>query len=242
MSIDIVTRFWGGRPIPEEYSRYESLWGTVAGARTVLTLGPSIVYPNNRHYYFDSDGNEFFPGLIDVLEDLKKRDAGRNGIEYWVQVADVMGYLLVWLYGGVYVNCDIEPLRRFDPPAIAWASYENEDDWRIVNAAIGAPYPRDPFWGGLLSGLAERYFSMPGAEMVETTGPAYLTEYANDNRSRCLILPRDAFNPVHWSRVQPGEDATPHLDRDRLPANTVGVHHWGHKRDGRSNTVETATQ
>lgn len=243
MSIPVVSRFWGGRAIPEEYSRYGDLWKTVGGARMVITFGSEALYPHGRSNYFRADdGEEYFPGIVDVLEDLRARDAGRNGIEYWVQVADVLGYLMVWHMGGVYVNCDIEPLRRFDPPNAPWASYENEEDWRIVNAAIGAPEKYDPFWGGLLAGLPERYFSMPGAEMVETTGPAYLTEYANAHRSEVVILPRNSFNPVHWKQVEPGGDASPLIDRENLPAETVGVHHWGHKKDGRSNVVETATQ
>jgi len=43
-----------------------------------------------------------------------------------------------------------------------------------------------------------------------------------------------------WSWIQPGEDASSFIEG--LPEEATAVHHWGHKKDGRSNTVETATQ
>ena len=78
------------------------------------------------------------------------------------------------------------------------------------------------------------------AEMVLTTGPQLLTDSIRALSNECIvILPTRSFNCVHWSQIAHGEQA----DGLWKPADgVVGVHHWGHRKTGRSNVVETATQ
>ncbi len=225
-----LRRFWTGREMPKEYVDFGRKWISVGG---FLTVNDIIDEMPMDHDTIPSD-------VLDVIDDIVKRDGGRNGIEMAVQIADIVGYLCVWGYGGTYMNCDIEPVRRFIPPTQAWASYENEEDWRIVNAAIGAPAANDPFWAGLLEALPARYFANPTAEMVETTGPALLTDYARAHPDLITVLPKNTFSYVHWREVALGEGAV--FEPEELPEEVVGIHHWGHKRDGRTNTVENATQ
>lgn len=220
-----IHRFWAGRDMPDEYRRYGTQWEKYNPGWTVID--------------WDITALEFFPALRPILESLAERDAGRNGIEYFVQVADVFGYAILEKFGGIYVNCDIQPVRPLpELPLRAWASYENHEDGRIVNAAIGSPQHGDVFWWSLLRAMPERYFANPTAEMVETTGPAFLTDFAATRPDQLHVFPTETFNPVHWKQIAPGSNA----DGFDYPAETIGVHHWGHKRDGRSNTVETATQ
>lgn len=227
--IRYVHRFWAGKRIPDAYKNFEDRW---------LDLNPGW-----RIITWDEDVQEHFPDLKPVFDDLYRRDAGRRGIELFVQLADVIGYALLREFGGVYVNCDIQPIRPLsDLPQKAWASYENNEDGRIVNAAIGAPQPQDKFWVELLKELPGRYFSNPTAEMVETTGPALLTDMATKYPFDIYVYPTETFNPVHWKQIAPGGDASDWISQHNFPEGTIGVHHWGHKRDGRSNVVETATQ
>lgn len=223
-----IHRFWAGpKDIPIEYIRFGQEWARLNPTYTVVTWNEQVL--------------EDFPDLKPIFDDLYRRDAGRRGIELYVQMADVIGYALIERHGGVYVNCDMQPVKPLsDLPEKAWASYENYSDFRIVNAAIGAPAPHDPFWQRIIEGLPARYFANPTAEMVETTGPAYLTDMANAHMDETTVLPKETFNPVHWGEIEPGGDASAWLDK--LPENTIAVHHWGHKKDGRTNTVESATQ
>lgn len=223
-----IHRFWMGREMPVEYQDFERQWRVLNPGEQVLTWDLNVLTELPEH-------------LDAVVKDIIRRDAGRKGIEMYVQIADVVGYYLVWRYGGTYVNCDMEPVAPLHPlPALAWASYENDVDGRIVNAAIGAPEPNDVFWGSLLEVLPERYFANPTDEMVMTTGPALLTDHAHAHPDLIHVLPRETFNPVHWKEISPGGDAS--AWRQNLPSLTIALHHWGHKKDGRSNTVETATQ
>jgi mannosyltransferase OCH1-like enzyme len=223
----MVHRFWMGRPMPMAYREYGRAWVDLNVDTTTALWDESAIDLLDRP-------------LRLIVEDIWQRDAGRNGIEAAVQTADVMGYALVAMFGGVYTNCDMQPVRPLpDLPGSAWASYENDVDGRIVNAVIGAPDDGDAFWWGLLDALPDRYWSCREDEMVMSTGPGFLTEYAS-GRPGLFVFPRTTFNPVHWSEIAAGGDASGRLDG--LPAETVAVHHWGHRRDGRTNRVEVATQ
>lgn len=222
----VIHRFWAGREMPQEYVEYGRQW--------------RHLNPDWDVRLWDMNDLRIFPHLEPIFTDLAVRDQGNQSIEYFVQVADVMGYAIIERHGGVYVNCDIQPVRPLSELAIpdrAWASYENNEDGRIVNAAIGSPIKHDPFWWSLLRGLPERYFANPTAEMVETTGPAYLTDFAR-GRNDLHVFPTHTFNPVHWKQIAPGGDASGF----EYPEGTIGVHHWGHKKDGRTNRIEGNTQ
>mgnify|MGYP002780323731 CR=1 FL=1 len=222
-----IHRFWSGREIPADYEVFEHMWQDLNPDYNVVTWDERCLVD--------------FPKLKPVFDDLYRRDNGRHGIELYVQLADVVGYALIKRWGGVYVNCDMEPVRPLpEMPNQAWASYENYTDYRIVNAAIGAPEPQDRFWQRIIEGLPARYFANPTAEMVETTGPAYLTDMANAHRDEIYVFPKEAFCHVHWGEVAPGGDAS--AWRDQLPEEAIALHHWGHKKTGRTNRVETATQ
>lgn len=214
--------------MPEEYRAYGDAWMR-------LNLDTQVIDWTLEDILADVPD-----ALRAVLDDIIRRDDGRNGIEMYVQIADVAGYFLVHTYGGIYVNCDMQPVRALpDPmPDVAWASLENDTEQDVVNAAIGAPGPRNVFWAWLLDALPSRYFANPTGEMTRTTGPGLLTDMARTHPEMIHIFPRNTFNPIHWSLVAPGGDASG-FD---YPPETIAVHHWGHKKDLRSNHVETATQ
>lgn len=209
--------------MPEVYKEYGRKW---------QELNPGILIMNWNRDILDS-----FPDLYDVFQDLRDRDGGRNGVELAVQTADVIAYALVARHGGMYVNCDMEPVRRLPAmPNIAWASLE--DDYFLNNAAFGAPRESDPFWVGLIEALPANYFAKRTQEMVFSTGPQFLTEYAYAHPGYIAILPQSVFNSTHWRDVPLGGDASGRA----YPDDAIAVHHWGHKKDGRTNHVETATQ
>jgi mannosyltransferase OCH1-like enzyme len=211
--------------MPEPYIRFGQKWKELNPGWTVIDWTEEVI-------------SEFFQ-LKHVFDHMYERDAGRGSIELYVQLADVVGYALVERYGGVYMNCDMEPVRPLPRlPEMAWASYENNEDGRIVNAAIGSPQANDPFWKALLEGLPRRYFADPTAEMVETTGPAYLTDFANWNKGKLYVFPTETFNPIHWKQIPEGGDASGR----EYSSKTIAVHHWGHKKDKRTNRIEGATR
>lgn len=232
--VKLIHRFWAGREMPEEYVAYGAKWAELNPGWEVIDWDLGSALQGLR------------PDLQEVIEDLYRQDAGRYGIELYVQMADVFGYWLVYRHGGVYTNCDIEPLKPIEGilPDKAWASYENNEDGRIVNAIIGAPNAYDDFWHEVLRGLKARYFASPGEEMVLTTGPGYLTIKANEDRDSIHVFPVETFNPVHWSSVPKGGKSSDvvHWKDKEIPEGVYAIHQWGHRKDGRTNRVATATQ
>lgn len=213
--------------MPAEYGIFGAQWAELNPSWEVKTWGIEALLE--------------FPELDPVFDDLYRRDDGRFGIELYVQLADVIGYALVEKFGGAYFNCDMQPVRPLGMlPHLAWASLENNEDGRIVNAAIGAQEPHNPFWRAVLERLPRRYFANPTAEMVETTGPVLLTDVAHEFPSLLHVFGTRSFNPVHWKQIADGGDASPWLDQ--LPVETIAVHHWGHRKFSRTNYVEDATQ
>lgn len=186
-----------------------------------------------------------FVSLQEVLDDLARRDGGRRGEELYVQMADVLAYELVYLFGGTVVNVDIEPVRPLSYMMDYYGIGEDsayvgmEDDYRIVNAVMGGP-ALHPLYKEIIDRLPDRYFACPEAEMVDTTGPALLTDTVKQWPGQdVVVLPVTAFNSVHWKDVPSGGTA----DGLWCPGDgVVGVHHWGHRMSGRSNVVETATR
>lgn len=149
------------------------------------------------------------------------------------QRADVAGYELVWMFGGVYVNCDMEPLRPLDgniPTDTAWACYEDEN--LLNNGALGAPEPHHPFWKAVIDELPKRFRRMRGEPFHKVTGPYLLTDVyrSRDWGGLFTALPKHLFNYASYMQIPIGGTAAPFRDA-AYAAGAVACHHWGHRVD-----------
>lgn len=185
----------------------------------------------------------------DVLEDMRRRCSTGTSVEMPTAMADVISYDLIHRYGGVYANADIQPIK---PLSVIqgtlsrgpWASYE-ENGWPlVVNAFFGSPEAEDPFWDKVVSSLDPNYFSLniegqESVEMVFSSGPHHLTAVHSQNSGALEVLPYYTVNPILWKSIPLGGDAWSVLSKDQeLPEKCVGIHHWGHKKSGRTNVVK----
>ena len=142
------------------------------------------------------------------LYDQATTDAGR---------ADVVRFVLMYQFGGVYVDTDYEPLRAFDPllaDASPFAGYEK--DGLLCPTVLGGP-PEHPAYRAVLDLLPRWAVKFPPSKPNLQTGPRPLT-HAWRWRSDVRRLARETFYPVGW------------WERDRLggpyPPESFGVHHW----------------
>jgi len=226
----VIHRIWLGGEMPAKYQAFGSLWEQ-------LNTGWSVKdWTESELLAIKWDNQE-------VLEHLFYRDAEHRTTELFVQVADVLDYELIYRYGGVYVNVDIEPvkplgyLRRFLAERDqAWVS--REDNAFVVNAAM-AGRAGHPFYKMVIDDLYVRYFANPHGEMNHTTGPRLLTDTLRSWSGEPVVaLPVEVFNPIHWKDIPIGGDATGR----QVPATSVGVHHWGHRKDQRTNIIELGVE
>lgn len=227
-----IHRMWlGPDKMPEAYGVYYNKWSLL----------------NPKDYVIENYG-----GILeqtwknqDVIDDIISR-CSKFTAEAATQIADIVSYELIYKYGGIYVNVDIEPIRSlnylFDyykiPNDVAWAVKEDNTTTRIVNAVLGGP-KEHPFWKFVIEQLPYRYWKNPLAEMVETTGPALLTDCVTFwrrymHQDNFMVLPYESFNSVHWGEIPQGQDAS---DLWKDAPGIIGIHHWGHRLTGRTNLV-----
>lgn len=217
-----IHRLWiGPTPLPLAYEEYGQRWAD-------LNPGWAV------RMWTEQDVEDMGLANQRIWDHIKER-GGVSSIAHSyaaaraTQMADVAGYEIVHRHGGVYVNCDMEPLRPLsDLPA------DSEDAWACLeiahwlnNGALGGPAGH-PFWKLVIDELPRRWDRMPGEAMHLVTGPHLLTEVAYRENSGITILPRHLFNYAGYDDVKLGEDAS-RFRRAAYKAGAISLHHWAHR-------------
>lgn len=132
--------------------------------------------------------------------------------------SDVARFELLYKYGGIYVDADVEPLQPFDSLLNSGAFAGWEQPGRLCGAVLGAA-PGHPAVGRLVEALPAWVERNDRRSAEVRTGPVYLTKQWQ-GRPDVTLYHSDAFFPVHWSKRE--ELGGPY------PASSMAVHHWGH--------------
>lgn len=142
----------------------------------------------------------------------------------WTQRADLVSYELINLYGGIYANCDIEPLRPLDPlleGIDAFAGWEVQDAV-VCNAIFGATKGH-PFIRNCIDLLPHRFRSPADYPTMQLqTGPGLIT--AARHGTAVTIFDRELFYPYGF------EQMTPDVERASYP-DSYTAHHWAHTKE-----------
>ncbi|MGA2764955.1 MAG: glycosyltransferase [Spirochaetia bacterium] len=156
--------------------------------------------------------------------------------------ADMIRYVILQKYGGLYLDLDYELFRPFDllEESLVLPSESDPGEEIILGNCILASEPGHPFWECALTEL-EKSFSALGRRVLEDdvlwiTGPGLLTrtykEYFLFDRS-IRVPPRNTFHP-----------RTPRNDQEynavRAIAGVYGVHHCAGTWRARSLTQRVA--
>lgn len=139
--------------------------------------------------------------------------------------SDIVRYEILSIYGGVYLDTDMECLAAIDPLICGHSAFAGwEDDWHVGNAILGCTAGH-PFMQGMVDGLAQSIRERPGESPVETTGPRYLQRMAQ-GRTDISLFPARFFYPLHASK---------RLDPPASYPGAYAVHHWSHSWFGLPN-------
>jgi inositol phosphorylceramide mannosyltransferase catalytic subunit len=224
----LIHRMWlGPRPMPARFRAYGQAW---------RDLNPECEVTDWSWHNLPAD-----LANGDVLDDLRRRCTRGDSIELATALADVICYDLVFRFGGVYLNCDIEPVRPLPgqmTDGAPWASME--DQVHVVNAAFGGAAGSEPWRLVVEELLPARYWRLRAAgeeEMNQLTGPHLLGELLAVAPGCLRVFARETFCPLHFLQIPEGGTAEGLWAPGHLPPGTVGVHHWDHRRTGRSNVV-----
>jgi hypothetical protein len=131
------------------------------------------------------------------------------------QLADLVRLEVLWHFGGVYVDSDVEPYRPLDPllPLSAFAAWE--DDKHVPNAVIGAA-PHHPAIRDCITLAIE---AMPQGVWEAGVG---VTSAVLPWRPDVLLLPPGSFYPYHYSRARRERG----VDHSTSQPWAFAAHHW----------------
>lgn len=190
----VLHRIWLDEEVPE---RYETFW------RSLQELHPGWEFVT----WDDSSKLDWL--RCRSVYDAATTHAGRS---------DVLRYEIIAKHGGVYVDCDVEGIKPFDPlladdkPFIAW-----ENTNLLCPTVIGAP-PEHPALSDLLDALPAWEQTHRGTPPNIQTGPEFITA-AWRERDDVRRLPPSAFYPIGWWEKHL-------LGKVAYPPETYSVHHW----------------
>jgi hypothetical protein len=146
---------------------------------------------------------------------------GIESVGRQVQTADVFGYELVRNFGGVYANCDIEPLADLGQVLDGVDGFVvSETPSHLSNALMGA-VAGHWFYEDVCVHLPPRFWERRWAAMTESTCPWLLTDRWRANGERPARLEPVPFFPVEF-----GDELT--ADRSDRSGFLVD-HRWGHR-------------
>jgi mannosyltransferase OCH1-like enzyme len=203
----VVHRIWfGPEPMRGELIEFGEMWKQ-HGYELLLWTERNLPPLVNQAIYDDPNIGRFVGGGVPRL--------GK-----WVQRADVVSYELIWRFGGIYANTDMECLRSLDPLLDDVEAFAGREQEHFLSNALMGCVPGHPFFRAVIDRLPSRYREMPGAPMNATTGPHLLTEVAQQ-RDDLTIFPAECFNPFLYDDMSAEWDDYP---------DAYTRHHWGHQR------------
>ncbi len=204
----ILHRIWVGPPIPDRLAHIGRQWQDMLPGWDHLLWGDDdLGWLANRDLY-------------DRAEELVPADAVGQFR------ADIARYEILAAQGGVYVDCDLEPLRNIEPLHThgAWAGWEI--DGRVVGNTILGGQPSDPFWTAAVDLLPGSVEANAGRRPNRMSGPHYVTRLRQ--RHPLHVYPQAHFYPY----------AHDQLDRhDQDPGDAYTRHLWWHQRTLRGKPV-----
>ena len=191
-----IHRIWLGGPMPDEYRAFGEKWQALHPEWDVIDWG-------------EDD--------LGWLENRPEFDAA----EHFAVKADVARYEIVLREGGLYVDVDFEPLRRFDDILEQASLVVGEELPGQLNNALFAATPGHPLLQRVVKDLPASFWEQQGSGPSERTGPAFLTRTFRRWRSmtdeHVLVLPRERLYPYSWEQK--------HLRHAAFPE-ALAVHHW----------------
>ena len=113
------------------------------------------------------------------------------------QLADLVRLDVLYRFGGVYIDSDVNILRSFDPLSENYSFFiASEDGIVLTNAIVGAKKGH-PALDAMINHLLEQEPDWKLPPNV-TTGPEFYAQILG-HRNDISILPREAFYPYKWN-------------------------------------------
>lgn len=199
----ILHAWWGGPPMPEAFRSYLLRWQELHPGWEVRLWTPEST-PILRHQDLYDEPERFSPKS-----------------NPWQWKSDLARYEILHDVGGVYVDCDLEPLRPIDGLVDGAEAVIGRECPRFVNNAFVASAPESRFMADVLRGLRRSVLAQPRARVNRQIGAHYLTRIVR-RHPEVRVLPPELIYPEHWSDLS-RLDGPP-------PGGAYTRHHWANKQ------------
>lgn len=154
-------------------------------------------HPDWKYMFWTDDDNralvaEHFSWFLETYD----------GYEYNIQRADAIRPMILFMYGGLYVDCDIQALRPVDSEMRGDLCLLLSKNMGGVTNSVMASCPGHPFWINVLQQMVLRrddwWGGIKHATVMNTTGPNVI-DYCLKNwieaKGKVTMLPTDKFFP-----------------------------------------------
>lgn len=187
----VIHRIWLDDPVPETFAGYWMRFGELHPGWELRDWRDSDSLPWDRLRNRD---------LIRGAEDVFPRDWKRFQ-------ADLLRLELLWLYGGIYVDADVEPLRSFDPLIdrqfsmdsrcfVPYSPNRGPRGQRLLSQFVLGSEPEHPFIGACLDAVPASLDEYAGKPLAKVVGPWMITRvFESQAWPGVLTLPEQAFGP-----------------------------------------------
>jgi hypothetical protein len=189
--------WFGDAPLPPEYEAFRAGWERLNPGWEVITWDEASLPPLVNRAAFDAAST-------------------------WAGKADIARLEILLRDGGVYADCDFEPLRPIEPllDGVGFFAARDWGDW-IANTMMGSA-PGHPMTQTLVDAIPARFAARPDAPPNELTGPHLITELVAEREAHdpsIRIFPKERFYPY------PYEERHLHHIGEDFPG-ACAVHHW----------------
>jgi len=136
----------------------------------------------------------------------------------WAFVSDFVRLYVVYQHGGIYLDTDVEVIRRFDD-LLKERIFFGEESIGRLNSAIFGSQKRERILEACMNYMRRRH----DLKLSVRLGPEIITEVYDDKKfPEVKVFPSEYFYPYNPYR----KDAFPKLMYRDITERTMAIHHW----------------
>ena len=208
----VLHRIWVGGDIPDNYAKFGEQWEQLhPGWEIRLWTDKDFEsgWLTNQHLF--DNAAEFVPA--DAVGQFR---------------SDVARYEILLRHGGVYIDCDVEPLRSFNDllDVKGFAGWEQTHEF-VGNTVLGSVAGNSLF-AAMVAEVDGSSKANKGKAATWLSGPRVLTRVYGQwqDKNDLTVYPQHYFFPYSYKDLKAESDPA----FGKYP-DSYSIHHWGHQRE-----------
>ena len=197
-----IHQIWLGSNVPKKYDIWRKSW---------------IKYNPDFEYILWDEKKILKTGLINEKQFMQATNFGVK--------SDIARYEILYKFGGIYVDTDFEALKPIDHKLLSRSFIAGQlyDYKPQINNALIISEPKSNFLKTVINNIGEYRDEMTGMEVMDYSGPHYLSKLTFENRDSedIVILPSQYFYP--WPHYMKHSANSPY---SWTSDTTIAIHHW----------------